>query len=320
MKRKKALKEKIKKGVILGSIFIGAVFMASAYSLLTRTLTISGTANLYSSDRYLWRQLKNNPPSGLSASTYDSRKMSYTGTNPNNYLSIDGNTWRIVSIENDNTIKIVKLDGIQTGYDLANNRTSVSTYCTNLSNGCNSLTTRSTITNGTIEGLVENNSTVYNSLNIFYNSLSNDFKSKIIEHNFNIGPVEIDNNTTLTNVLSQEINDSYTGYIGLPSLSDFIYATTSTVSSTVSSLTLDNNYLTSSTDTVKWTANPLYDSSTNVWTINRTKNLNSIAAKTQTETESGNSFYYIAIPTVYLKSTVKLVDGTGTYADPFVLE
>ncbi len=66
MKRKKSLKEKIKKGFILTGIFVIAVFMASAYSLLTRTLTISGTANLYSSNMYLWRQLKNNNPTGLS--------------------------------------------------------------------------------------------------------------------------------------------------------------------------------------------------------------------------------------------------------------
>lgn len=324
MKRRKSFKAKMKKGLILSGIFVGAVFMASAYSLLTRTLTISGTANLYSSNMYLWRQLRNNNPSGFSQSTYNDRKYIFADSSPNNYLSIDNGIWRIVSVESDNTVKIVSLDGVSTAYDLANNRTVASTYCEDVTKGCNSLIQRSTLTNGQIEGAVENNSTIHSYMASIYNLAKSSIKAQIAEHSFNVGPVEIDNSTTLANVITQEEQDSYIGYFGLLSLSDFIYPTTSNLNSTVSSLNLDYNWLTNATDTIKWTGAPVYDSSTNVWAINYDKTIKNVNAKTTSDTVNtgGNdvTYNYVLLPVAYLKSTAKILSGTGTQADPYVLE
>lgn len=325
MRNIRTTKSKIKKGLTLTAIFIGAVFMASAYSLLSRTITIAGTANLYSSDRYLWRQLKSTNPTGLSTSNYNSKKSVFTGTTPNNYVSIDGMTWRIISVEEDNTVKIVKLDDDSTkAFDELNNRTQLSTYCTDLTKGCNALIQKNTYTNGEIEGLVENNSSIYSYLNTLYNSLSTEAKDLIVEHTFYNGAINIDSNTTLTDILTQEAADSYVGYFGLPLLSDFIYATDSTLDQPIQSKTLDNNYLTNSTDSIKWVTNPVHNSTTNVWAINYDKTIKNAEAKSATDTVSTSgddvNYNYIALPTTYLKSTVKLVSGTGTQADPFIIE
>lgn len=325
MRNIRTTKSKIKKGLTLTAIFIGAVFMASAYSLLSRTITIAGTANLYSSDRYLWRQLKSTNPTGLNTSNYDSKKSIFTGSSPNNYISIDGIMARIVSVENDNTIKIVLLDSsLIKAFDELNNRTQLSTYCTDLTKGCNALIQKNTYTNGEIEGLVENNSSIYSYLNTIYNSLSNEAKNLIVEHTFYNGAINIESNTTLTEILTQEAADSYIGYFGLPLLSDFIYVTDSTLDQPIQSKTLDNNYLTNSTDSIKWVANPVYNSSTNVWAINYDKTIKNAEAKTVADTvntgEDDVNYNYVTTPTAYLKSTVKLVSGTGTQADPFTIE
>ncbi len=325
MRNIKTTKAKIKKALTLSAIFIVAVFMASAYSLLSRTITISGTANLYSSNMYLWRQLKSNTPTGLSTSNYDSKKAIFTGSSPNNYVSIDGMTWRIISVESDNTVKIVMLDGnFIKAFDEVGNRTALSTYCTDLTTGCNALIQKNSYTNGELEGLVENDSSIYSYLNTLYNSLSSETKALVAEHTFYYGAIDMDHDTTLTDVLTQEAADSYVGYVGLPLLSDFIYPTSNTLNQPVDSLTLDNNYLTNATDTIKWAINPAYNESTEGFAINYNKIIINAEANSVSETVNTNgddvTYNFVALPTVYLKSTVRLVSGTGTQADPFTIE
>ena len=327
MVKKRNGKKTFKKVVTLSSIFIVAVFMASAYSILSTRINLTAKANLYSSDRYLWKQIKNNyvasSGSGFYQTSYENGKYSFIGDGDGNYISIDNNLWRIISVESDNTIKIVEWNNTHTSnFDTANNRTSTSDYCQNPELGCNSYSLQTAFSNGEILGTVQNNSTILNYLNNdFYNSLSSDLKSKIVEHNFSIGPVEITEQTTLSNVLSQESDYTWSGYVGLPSLSDFIYATNVSTNSTINSITLDNNYLTGySTDKIKWTINPLNNNSSKVWVINYDKTIINKNSNTTSEEINNVTYDYIVLPVVYLKQNVKLLSGNGTQANPFVLE
>ena len=45
---------------------------------------------------------------GLYADTYEEGRYFYKGANPNNYITFSGETWRIISVENDGTIKIMR--------------------------------------------------------------------------------------------------------------------------------------------------------------------------------------------------------------------
>ena len=49
---------------------------------------------------------------GLYADEYESGKYIYKGTNPNNYITFNNETWRIISVEADGTIKIMRNESI----------------------------------------------------------------------------------------------------------------------------------------------------------------------------------------------------------------
>ena len=49
---------------------------------------------------------------GLYADEYESGKYTYKGANPNNYITFNNETWRIISIGADNTIKIMRNESI----------------------------------------------------------------------------------------------------------------------------------------------------------------------------------------------------------------
>lgn len=324
---RKKRKSPYKKALVLSTIFITAIFMASGYSILSKKINLTARANLYASERYLWKQIQNNflssSGSGFYKSSNENDKYLYLGNGSSNYISLDNSLWRIISIESDHTIKVIKwTDKYTKNFDEANNRTSSSTYCTSFQLGCNSFASQSIFSNGELTGIVENNSSILNYLNNdFYNTLSNDLKSKIVEHSFNVGPVEINDQTTFSNILTQEQEYSWSGYIGLPSISDYLYPSNIDLSSNVLGQNLDNNYLTNfSTNNIKWTINPVYNSSSEVWTINYDKTLKSKNAINNSETQNSVTYNYIALPIMYLKDTVKLVSGNGTEQTPFVIE
>jgi len=60
-------------------------------------------------------ELKNNlvtSGDGLYKDTTEEGKYIYRGTNPNNYITFNGETWRIISLEKDGTLKIIRSESI----------------------------------------------------------------------------------------------------------------------------------------------------------------------------------------------------------------
>ena len=308
-----------KKIVFFGVIAFVAIFMSIGYSLLSEELKLDATANLYASRNFLWYKLINDfAPVDLVQTQYESGKYSYIGSSPDNYIQLDGSLWRIISVESDHTLKIIKNDVISSKYDDSNNRTSSSTYCLDLQNGCNSWDLAGTLTNSTITGSVENTSTINDYLNTtFYNNLSNDFKSKIEPHFFNIGAIE--DNSTFSSILTQEESNYWEGNVGLPLLSDFLYSQSGSTSTSLSSA--GNSYLYDyASQKILWTMNPLSDDSSKVWTITQDKLHEAKYVNNSSEEINSVTYTYTAHPTLYLKSTVKFSSGTGTISDPFILE
>ena len=148
------------KSLILSSLLLVTLFMAAGYSLLVKEINISGEANLYSSQKYLWHRIINEYDSTHNGSfyenEYESNKYSYIGNSNNNYIELDNSLWRIVSVESDHTIKVVKISNdtskdIKKEFDTANNRDSSSTYCLTPNYGCNSWSSQISFNNESVE-------------------------------------------------------------------------------------------------------------------------------------------------------------------------
>lgn len=314
---------KNRKTIILTSILAVAIFMATGYSLLSQTLKLEGEANLYASKRYLWYQIINNYTSENSGYFYENKfesgKYSYIGNNNTNYINLDGNLWRIVSVEKDHTIKVAKIDSsIVSVFDEVGNQSTNSTYCTNLEVGCNSWASQSELVNGQINGSVEKHSTILTYLNTtFYNSLSDELKSNITEHSFNIGAVSA--SSTFSEAVGEEQEYTWNGYVGLLTLTEMLYPNNNT--NIIIGESQDNNYLLdAASGKVLWTITPVKNSSTQVWVVNYDKTQVGKEAYLSSQAQNDVTYNFIAIPTLHLKDTVKLADGDGSINNPFTIE
>ncbi len=224
---------------------------------------------------------------GLEKDPYECRYF-FTGANPNNYITFNGENagWRIISVECDGRIKIMKTDSIG---DMA--------WDTSDSNNWNRPATLNTYLNGT-----------------YYNSLDSTDKSQIVASNFSIGGLSSLNNNNMSTQVSDENSILWNGKIALPTLSEYIRTNSdknrcgtlslmnSNYSSCVSKGWMDNN-------DYWWTLTPSSGDSSYVFLVRSSGNVRS-------------SFAYITSsavrPTLYLSSEVKL-SGSGTQSDPYVV-
>ncbi len=137
-------------------------------------------------------------------STIDGRYI-YRGANPNNYIKLGDDLYRIISVEKDGTIKVIKQESIdKKAFDERNARYSTNSedFCTSqygckawgsntttLDTNGNKVTQMPWEVNGTLKNLPDKEATLNTYLNNdFYNSLSDDVKNLIVEGTWNIGP------------------------------------------------------------------------------------------------------------------------------------
>lgn len=125
---------------------------------------------------------------GLYKDKYEEGRYFYKGGNPNNYITFNGEKagWRILSIEPDKTIKIIRT--ISLGDREWNSRTNDWTQAT-----------LNTYLNET-----------------YYNSLNSDAQNQIVSHEFSIG------STTKNGInINNENSKKWTGKIALPTVSEY---------------------------------------------------------------------------------------------------
>lgn len=142
------------------------------------------------------------------ADAYQTGRYIYRGANPNNYITFNNELWRILSVEADGKIKIIKNESIGDMYwDAANTRSSsTSTYCTNASTGgCNAWAATSNLvgtpsaftvneaggnaqTGTYYTGTVTQDASLNTYLNTaYYNSLSSTAQAKVVNGDFYVG-------------------------------------------------------------------------------------------------------------------------------------
>ena len=259
---------------------------------------------------------------GLYKDEFENGKCVYKGTNPNNYIELNGELWRIVSKEADGTYKILKNDIVTNmAFDSGNIRTTG--YCTQLGTtilrGCNAWSSTANMvgspaefTNGTYTGVVDADSEILTYLNEKYlNSITSD-RDKMVSHDYNIGGVAFNNND-LTTQLNDEKSYKWNGRVGLISVSDYINAnsnmsTCRTFASNSSNSTCANTNWMYKPESSWWTLSPSDYLSFNVFHIYNNGTLSFSYANDSNGVR----------PVIFLNSSLTL-SGSGTQDNPYRL-
>lgn len=133
----------------------------------------------------------------------------FTGASPNNYITFNGEDagWRILSVECDNSIKIVRNDYINSTVYYWDSYNNYSNW--------NRPVSANSILNGT-----------------YYNSLTSTAKNQIVSHSWGIGPIKANNNDLSTQIKSEN-STKWTGKIALLSVSEILRTTNNTSCNTM---------------------------------------------------------------------------------------
>jgi len=213
----------------------------------------------------------------------------YKGANPDNYITFNGELWRILAVESDGTLKIMKKDSIgNMVWDPSNSNNwarpaDLNTYLNN----------------------------------DYYNSLSSEAQSLIQTHSWGIGAVK-HGNTDLAAQIQSENSTTWTGNIGLMSASDFLRANPNTeqcgnhnLNNSNTSTCKTTNYIFSSVPTsgYLWTISPDASDTRNVFYVDSSGYAHGLDAFDS---------YTGVVPAVYLTSNIHL-DGEGTVHDPYTI-
>ena len=263
---------------------------------------------------------------GLCADTTEEGRYIYKGVNPNNYIKLGSDMYRIIAVESDNTLKVIKNGSIGTkafDEEKARYSTTSTDYCNNTLLGCNVWGSKTTMldTNGNNVTQMprEVGGTFYNlpdkeaSLNTYlnndwYNSLSSNVQNIIVSHMFNVGVTKFDE-TNLSNTISQEKAYKWKGKVGLMNLSDYVKASTNSACDSVyayNSSCYNWIYAGPVAKSYSWTIAPYSDSNADYVFGVSSEGLDYGSAY------SGDG----AAPVLYLSSDITL-SGKGTEAEPY---
>jgi len=254
---------------------------------------------------------------------YEDERYIYKGLNPDNYITFNNESWRILSIEKDGTLKIAKKDNIgrrtfdSRGYrDNTSNGTG-GTYCIQGSSGCNAWTVSDNFVNVSKIGTVLKDSELNTYLNNEYLRTINEDSKYIINHDFNIGaPGDSSNTDDIATDISQEALYKWNGKIGLINVTDILRTTISTDCTSLSvaynngskSVCSNNNWMWPQSGWL-WTITPLLNITTNIRIVGGNGYISSTYS-----VDGGIS----VLPVLYLTSDI-ILSGEGTIDDPYTI-
>ena len=272
--------------------------------------------------------------SGIYNDTYDTARYVFKGSAPNNYLTFNEETagFRIVSVEADGTLKIIREASIgnrafdsrttaTTGPRLNDQNTYCRLYADGNYYGCNAWNSvQGTYTNNSFTGTVTKDSEMKTYLNdTYYGTLKEAAKSQIQAHNFNKGPVTWGAN--VSNGITQEAKDSWSGNVALLGIADWYKASSDTgcISTTNDWYSTGkgdihsnykcslNNYL-YEPDNWWWLMSPASGDTRGVIVVDALGYLGAASAI--------NASGSLVRPVMYLKANIQLT-GSGTSSDPY---
>ena len=273
---------------------------------------------------------------GLYKDTTETGRCVYKGANPNNYITLGSDMYRIIAVESDGTLKVIKNGRIGSKvFDTFNARYStVSTDYCNSTDGCkvwgskttmldssgNNVTTMPREVGGTEYNLPDTEASLNTYLNNdWYNSLSSIVQSKIVTHMFNVGVTKY-NETNLSNTITQEQTYKWKGKVGLMTVSDYVKASTNSACTSVNAYnSISSCYNNSATHnwifagpagkTNSWTSSPpSYSDADYVFFVYGDGHITGYTAYAS----SG------VAPVLYLSSNI-ILSGKGTSSNPYII-
>ena len=268
-----AVVEFIESGSVVAKVSDGTNSVSSSYTVeISKTVTMGGQeVDVVSSD------------DGLYKDVYEDGKYTYKGANPNNYITFNNETWRIISMDSDKTIKIVKNQTIDTRpwNNYSNNTWDDSPLYIYLS------------------------TTYFNTITTNYDRIATRIK-------YYLGTV-ISSDYDLQTQVNRELSLSMYASIGMPRLSEYIRANSNIAQ--CGSYSLNNsNY--SACKSTNWMVKS-FSNSTGIWTITPSISgtINYVQANNRILTDSATVAYDI-LPVVFLIPDTQL-SGAGTQSNPY---
>ena len=221
---------------------------------------------------------------GLYEDEYENGKYTYKGANPNNYVTFNGEIagWRIISINSDGSIKIMKYESIENmEWDSSNN------------NNWTRPATLNTYLNGT-----------------YYNNLTSIAQNQIITSDYSIGPVG-NFNTDLENQINVENNKKWNGKVALATVSEYIRSNSD--KSNCGTFYINNNNYTKCQSTSWMYINDSW------WTLSIMSGSYAYRVDSSGHINSNYSSSYGVRPVVTLSSSVQITGGDGSQDNPYQL-
>ena len=272
---------------------------------------------------------------GLYKDSYESNVYTYRGKNPNNYVTFNGESWRIISANtSDNTIKIIRSSVLSDReYDNYNGRYSSSGYCNDNFSGCNIWGSSSTLYNaslspittlarevgGTAYALPTSEAELNTYLNTtYYNGLNATARSMIkSDAVYKAGVLKLQSSQTTSTDISQVSATKWKGKVGLIDATEYVRASTNSSCTGAYAYYYNSSCYNNSSNhnwmylnDIWWTMSPVSRShSYYVWYV-----------------DSSGHFYNCSVtstlgvrPVLTLASNVQITGGVGTSSSPYTL-
>ncbi len=260
---------------------------------------------------------------GLYADTTEEGRYIYRGANPNNYITLGSDMYRIISVESDNTIKVIYNGIIESkAFDSPDYRDNDAggTYCAQAEgSGCNAWAKSDNFVNGDFSGTVLKDAELNTYLNNdWYNTLN--YGNLITSHTWNVGPANYEEINLQTSV-NEEKKYTWSGKIGLMNVTDYVKASTNSACDSVNAYNTSSCY--NNIEAHNWIYKNIAVDDNCLWTL--TPGVGSPGIVFDVPRGEGALGYNLpadaggVAPVFYLSSDISL-EGDGTSNSPYTVE
>ncbi len=297
---------KKRRNIIIFSMCLVFLGLSTSYAAFSTGIVMNAKGNVKQKEITV-SELKNEAVTsddGLYADYTEDGRYVYKGINPNNYIKLGDDMYRIIAVEKDNTLKVIRSKSIGSmiidpGYSnsiagvteensiigtrYSSNKSDYCYFSDDFSNyfGCNVWGSKYTMLDASENNVTQmrkktsGDPNLYNLpdkeaylntyLNdVWYEGLDNGVQSIIVNHIFYVGHVNISSNETLEENVKQEQFYKWRGKIGLVGIVDYVKGNSNTTECGNINDDCNNFQICKSTN---WLKRLSYSISSHIWTI-----------------------------------------------------
>ena len=296
--RKSQMKKQNK--IIIVCLLCLLLCLCVGYAAFSMNLSITAKGNVKEKPNCEFGGIKVNTVTegdGLYEDSYEEGKCTYKGANPNNYITFNNETWRIISINSDGLIKIIRNESI-------GNMAVDTTGGTYGSNDWDRPADLNTYLNSTYLSTITIN------------------KNMIVPHTWSIGRASENNSNLEGQINDENAKQSQSSSIGMITASEYLRANSNVEQCGYFSINRINRTICLTTNWIYniapvnhylWTITPQSDDAGLFGVSNASNDAGDLGYAHAYDTNNGVS------PVVYLKSDITL-SGSGTKDNPFIIE